>query len=79
MQRSKPAPVSVATAQVLLSRFRNLARVSFVADDVDSFVLPADIIKHGETTDAHLLALARRHGAQLITFDTGITGAHQVP
>ena len=79
MQRSKPAPVSVATAQVLLLRFRSLGRVSFVGDDVDASVLPSDITKHAETTDAHLLALARRHGAQLITLDTGITGAHQVP
>jgi uncharacterized protein len=79
MQRNKPAPVSVVTAQALLSRFRSTVRVSFVSDDVDASALPAYITKHAETTDGHLLALARRHGAQLITFDVGIPGAHLVP
>jgi hypothetical protein len=31
------------------------------------------------TTDGHLLALAKRHGAMLAAFDAGIPGALLVP
>jgi predicted nucleic acid-binding protein len=29
------------------------------------------IVGHGQVTGAHLLALARRHGMRLVTFDAG--------
>ncbi len=34
-----------------------------------------DCRNHKHTTDAHLLALAEKHGLHLATLDTGIPGA----
>lgn len=31
-----------------------------------------EIVGHRQVTDAHLLALARRHGGRLVTFDAGL-------
>jgi toxin-antitoxin system PIN domain toxin len=35
-------------------------------------LLPAWVAKHGQTSDGYLCALARKQGAKLATFDTGI-------
>lgn len=48
----------------------------FWADEIslvtDASVRPERILGHRQVTDAHLLALAVRHGGQLATFDRGI-------
>jgi predicted nucleic acid-binding protein len=41
--------------------------------------LPAYVKKPVEITDGHLLALAKHHGARLVTFDAGIPGALSLP
>jgi predicted nucleic acid-binding protein len=40
----------------------------FLADDVDGLALPEAVSK--DTTDAHLVILAKRHGLKLATLDT---------
>jgi uncharacterized protein len=50
----------------------------FLPDDVELVVgsepAPATrIVGHPQVTDAHLLALARRHGARLATLDRAVT------
>ncbi len=51
---------------------------TFLPDDVElvvgeeEYVLGDRIVTHGLVTDAHLLALARRHGARLATLDRGV-------
>ena len=62
----------------LLSKLRNRHR--FLPDDLSSrrdFHTWCKSSKH--TTDAHLLALAEKHGLQLATLDTGIPGAFVIP
>jgi uncharacterized protein len=78
-QRRVPTPVSIQQAQAMLAALRALPRVDFVADDLGAGALPAYVQKAKDTTDGHLLALARRHGASLVTFDEGIPGAERVP
>lgn len=51
----------------------------FVPDDQPATCWPAWCQSASRTTDAHLLAVAAAHGAQLATLDTGIPGAFLVP
>jgi toxin-antitoxin system PIN domain toxin len=73
-----PEAVSVREALSLLSRMRTLRGHVFLPDDVGLVVgdegTPgaARLVSHRAVTDAHLVALARRHGAKLVTFDRGI-------
>jgi len=50
-----------------------------VADDVDGLEWPRWCTSAGRTNDAHLLALALRHGLKLATLDDGIPGAFVLP
>ena len=53
---------------------------AFLPDDQSSAVGFANwCAGASQTTDAHLLALATRHGAELATLDLGIPGAFVVP
>ena len=60
----------------LLDAMYALPTHMFLADDVprvvDDRVDRASIAVRGQVTDAHLLAVAMRHGARLVTFDRGI-------
>ena len=38
----------------------------------DDLLEPARIVSHRHVTDAHWLAVARRHGARLATLDRGV-------
>jgi len=74
-----PTAVSPGEALQLLSRITGVDGHRFLADDVpavvgDSLVDAARLVSHRYVTDAHLLALARRHGARLVTLDAGIRG-----
>ena len=62
----------------LLSKLHTRHR--FLPDDLSSRRdFPAWCGNHKNTTDAHLLALANKHGLQLATLDTGIPGAFVIP
>ena len=43
----------------------------FIADDLGAVSLP-DLVSYKETTDAHLVTLAKRHGLTLATLDAGL-------
>jgi hypothetical protein len=61
----------------LLARMRGVAGHTFLPDDVqlvtgEDQVDTARVLTYRMVTDAHLLALARRHGACLATLDRGV-------
>jgi toxin-antitoxin system PIN domain toxin len=68
-----PHPIGVRAAVEVLAALRSTAGHVFLSDDVS----PTDadypeVLGHRQVTDAHLLTLARRHGVNLVTFDSGI-------
>ncbi len=71
-----PDAVRPAEACALLRRVRSLPGHQFLPDDVelvfDEAVDPTRVVTHRQVTDAHLLALATRHGAVLASFDQGL-------
>lgn len=80
VQRS-PATVTPESAGRGLKRMLAWlgSRHRFVADDQESLDWPAWCRGATRTTDAHLLALAKAHGAELATLDAGTPGAFLVP
>ena len=68
---------SVRQAQALLAGLKNTPEWSFefVVDMHDVSHLPAWVKQGSQTTDGHLLELARAHGAELATLDGRIPGA----
>ena len=73
-----PSPIGVEAARRVLSALRSLAGHQFLIDDVS--MTDADVPRlfgHRQITDAHLLALVRRQGLRLLTFDSAlVTLAH---
>lgn len=69
-----PSPIGVQAAREVLALLRAVACHRFVTDDVSVTHpdFPA-VNSHRQVTDVHLLALARRHGFCLLTFDKGLT------
>jgi uncharacterized protein len=68
-----PSPIGVEPARAVLSALRAVDGHRFLADDVS--IADADVpwmSGHRQVTDAHLLALARRRGVRLVTFDAGV-------
>jgi len=64
----------------LAGMLRSLGMVhSFLPDDLPSSAFPPWCASASRTTDAHLLALARKNGTELATLDTGIPGAFLLP
>lgn len=73
-----PTSVTPGEARSLLSEIRKVEGHLFLPDDVelvigDERMLAGRIVGHRQVTDAHLLALARRHGARLATLDRAVT------
>jgi uncharacterized protein len=72
-----PTAVTPGEARSLLSQIRGVeGHVSF-PDDVELVTgnepaLTGRLVGHRQVTDAHLLALARRHGARLATLDQAV-------
>jgi toxin-antitoxin system PIN domain toxin len=67
-----PAPMSTGDARRVLGALRTLPGHRFVVDDVS--LTDADVpalTGHRQVTDGVLLALARRHGLRVVTFDSG--------
>jgi toxin-antitoxin system PIN domain toxin len=72
-RKALPSAIGVEAARKVLAALRAAGEHSFLPDDVS----PTDrdfpaIAGHRQVTDAHLLTLARRRGARLVTFDAGI-------
>ncbi len=76
-----PTAVAPPEALALLARVRAQPGHRFLSDDVELViganagqggVKPMLVATHNLVTDAHLLALARRHSARLATLDKGI-------
>jgi toxin-antitoxin system PIN domain toxin len=68
-----PSPIGVESARAVLSALRAADGHRFLIDDVS--ITEVDVptmVGHRQVTDAHLLALARRQGARLVTFDAGV-------
>jgi predicted nucleic acid-binding protein len=68
-------------AKLQLARLKANPRYSiqFLADDQEADGLPGWVKTGNQTTDGHLLQLARAHGAELATLDQGIPGAFVIP
>lgn len=74
-----PSAVTPVEALSLLSRIRAVDGHVFLPDDLEGVLGeagldPGYLVGHRLVTDAHLLALARRHEARLVTFDRGVAG-----
>ena len=68
-----PSAIGVEEARRVLALLRAIGSHRFLADDVsmtDDDVPP--LVGHRQVTDAHLLALARRNGMRIVTFDGGV-------
>jgi uncharacterized protein len=73
-----PSPIGVADARQVLTGLRRADGHRFLSDDVS--LVDDDvpmIVGHRQVTDAHLLALARRRGVRLVTFDAAIVALAQ--
>lgn len=71
-----PHAVTPPAAMELLRRLVDVGDHVFLADDISIVEAPevdrARIASHSLVTDAHVLAIARRHGGRLATLDRGI-------
>lgn len=72
-----PTAVTPGEAMSLLSKIRATAGHQFLPDDVEDvlgqgYLDTNRLVAHRLVTDAHLLALARRHGARFATLDRGV-------
>lgn len=67
--------IGVEQARDVLRALRRHEGHRFLGDDVSlaDTEIPR-LIGHRQVTDAHLLALARRHDTRLVTFDTAAAG-----
>ena len=72
-----PAAVTPSEAIALLDRMREDSEHRFLLDDVPlvvgAHVDVERVASYRQVTDAHLLAVARRHGAKLATLDRGMS------
>jgi uncharacterized protein len=69
--------LDVQDARIALTKMKQIPGLSFtfIDDDHDASHLPAWVKTGGQTTDGHLLQLAKAHGAMLATLDGRIPGA----
>jgi predicted nucleic acid-binding protein len=76
VQRTGGQVLPEAAGQVLAGMLEALGSGhEFIPDDQEASHWPAWCQAASRTTDAHLLALAKAHGADLATLDEGIPGA----
>lgn len=73
--------VSITQAKDLLSRLKESKeyQFEFLTDDHDAANLPRWVTGAKQTTDGHLLELARSNGCILATLDERIPGAFVIP
>jgi predicted nucleic acid-binding protein len=72
---------TVAHARTLLLRLKtgNSLKFTFITDDQDVSHLPAWVKTAKQTTDGHLVRLAKAEGAILATLDRSLAGAFLIP
>lgn len=72
------ATATAADAVAVLGRLVDMGHHRYFVDDIDLLVSDDDSMAlvqgYRQVTDAHLLAVARRHDAALVTFDRGAAG-----
>jgi predicted nucleic acid-binding protein len=73
--------ISVESAQEMLALLKATSGASFtfLVDDMGIDQLPRWVKNPKQTTDGHLAALAKAHGAMLATLDGKIPGAFVIP
>lgn len=77
VQRAGGRLTVAEAAEVLRGMLKSLGPIhQFLPDDMPGTEWPGWCATHSRTTDAHLLALAGRHGLTLTTLDAGIPGAN---
>jgi toxin-antitoxin system PIN domain toxin len=72
-RKALPSAIGVEDARGVLVSLRSVGHHRFLDDDVS--ITDPDVPRmsgHRQVSDAHLLALARRRGVRLVTFDAGI-------
>ncbi len=72
--------LTVDQASELLTAVKSSSRwpVEFLADDQEIANLPVWVKSPAQTTDGHLVQLAKAHGCVLATFDARIPEAHLI-
>jgi len=77
LAQSSEYGLTVPAARELLERVKEspVFRFVFIADDHDISKLPAWVRTAAQTTDGHLVQLARAHSATFVTLDRKIPGA----
>jgi predicted nucleic acid-binding protein len=71
--------VSHARSLLLRLKSENILKFAFIPDDHDVSHLPARVKSAKQTTDGHLLQLAKAHGAVLAILDGKIPRAFLIP
>ena len=71
--------VSVREARIDLQRLKLRERMHFISDRIPAAALTQWVAKSAQTTDGHLLVLAKLSGARLATLDQFIPDAAFVP
>jgi predicted nucleic acid-binding protein len=73
--------ISVEQARMMLTRLKikKTLKFTFVVDDQEVSKLPAWVKTAKQTTDGHLVQVARAHGAVLATLDRKIPTALVIP
>lgn len=73
--------VTIIEAQDLLASLMKFEYLDFkfIEDDISAHRLPPWVIRANQTTDGHLLELAKANDCQLATLDERIPGAFVVP
>lgn len=80
VQRTGGQVSPAAAGRVLAGMLRSLgAGHEFLPDDQEASQWPEWCQSAARTTDAHLIALAQAHEAELATLDRGIPGACVIP
>jgi predicted nucleic acid-binding protein len=72
-------PVAEARGVLLRLKRSKVLPFTFIQDAHDISHLPAWVRTPKQTTDGHLVQLAKAHGAVLATLDQKIPGAHLIP
>lgn len=75
----RPYGTSVPEAQSLLLRVKASHKFTFIADSLDVSSLPAWVKSADQTTDGHLVELAKLNSGVLATLDRKIPGAFAIP
>ena len=78
LSQTPPYGFTVAQAQSLLLKLKKSGAFSFIPDSHDISRLPAWVKSPRQTTDGHLLELARANQAVLATLDARIPGAYRI-